>query len=35
MNLFTKRKQTHGHGKQTNGYQRGKGGGRDKLGVWD
>ena len=28
-------KQTHRHGKQTYGYQRGKGWGRDKLGVWD
>ena len=34
MNLFTKQKQTHRHGKQTYGYQRGSGG-RDKLGVWD
>ena len=24
MNLFTKQKQTHGHRKQTYGYQRGK-----------
>ena len=30
MNLYTKQKQTHRHGKQT-GYQRGKGGGRDKF----
>ena len=35
MNLCTKQKQTHKHRKQTYGYQRGKGGGRDKLGVWD
>ena len=35
MNLFTKQKQTHRHRKQTCGYQRGKGMGRDKLGVWD
>ena len=28
------RKQTHGQRKQTYGYQRGKGGERDKLGVW-
>ena len=35
MNLFTKQKQTHRHRKQTYGYQRGKEGGRDKLGVWD
>ena len=27
MNLFTKQKQTHRHGKQTYCYQRGKGGG--------
>ena len=27
MNLFIKQKQTHRHGKQTYGYQRGKGGG--------
>ena len=33
MNLFTEQKQTHRHRKQTYGYQ--KGGGRDKLGVWD
>ena len=25
MNLFTKQKQTHRHGKQTYGYQRGRG----------
>ena len=35
MNLFTKQKQTHRHRKQTYGYQRGRGWGRDKLGVWD
>ena len=35
MNLFTKQKQTHRHRKQTQGYQRGKGWGQDKLGVWD
>ena len=34
-NLFTKQKQTHRLRKQTYGYQRGKVGGRDKLGVWD
>ena len=34
MNLFTKQKQTHRQRKQTNGYQRGKLGGRDKLGIW-
>ena len=32
MTLYTEEKQTHGHWKQTPGYQRGKGG-RDKLGV--
>ena len=26
MNLFIKQKQTHNHGKQTQGYQKGKGG---------
>ena len=35
MNLFTKQKQTHRQRKQTYGYRRGKGWGRDKLGVWD
>ena len=30
MNLYTKKKQTHRHGKQTYGYQRGKGG-RDYI----
>ena len=35
MNLFTKQKQTHRYRKQTYGYQRGKGLGRDKLGVLD
>ena len=35
MNLFTKQKQTHKLRKQTHDYQRGKVGGRDKLGVWD
>ena len=35
MNLFTKQKQTHRIRKQIYGYQRGKVGGRDKLGVWD
>ena len=33
MNLFTKQKQTHRHRKQTCGYQRGKVGGRDRLGI--
>ena len=35
MNLFAKQKQTHRHRKQTYGYQKGKGVGRDKLGSWD
>ena len=35
MNLFTKQKETHKHGKQTYRYQRGKLGGCDKLGGWD
>ena len=35
MSLFTKQKQTHRYRKQTYDYQRGKGKGRDKLGVWD
>ena len=35
MNLWTKQKQTHGQRKQTYGDQRGEGGRRDKLGVWD
>ena len=35
MNLFTKQKQIHRYRKQTYGYQRGKGGGGDKLGVWN
>ena len=35
MNLFTKQKQTHRLRKQAYGYQRGKVGGSDKLGVWD
>ena len=34
MNVFTKQKETYRYRKQTNGYQRGKGG-VDKLGVWD
>ena len=33
MNAYAKQKQTHKHRKQIYGYQRGKGGGRDKL--WD
>ena len=35
MNLFTNQKQTHRHRKQTYGYQRVRGGERDKWGVWD
>ena len=35
MNPFTKQKQTLSPRKQTYGYQRGEGWGRDKLGVWD
>ena len=36
MKLFTKQKETHRHGKQTYGYQRGKAdGGGNKLGVWE
>ena len=35
MNLTTEKKQTHGHGEQTCGYQ-GRGRlGREGLGVWD
>ena len=34
MHLFTKQKQTHEHRKQTF-PQRGKGVGKDELGVWD
>ena len=35
MNLFIRQKQTHGHGKQTYGYQKGKWGWGDKLGARD
>ena len=35
MTLYTKQKWTHGHRKQTYGYQGGNGAGRDKSGVWD
>ena len=37
MNLFTKQKHTHRFWKQTYSYQlpKGKGGGGDKLRVWD
>ena len=33
--LIYKAEQTHRHRKQSYGYQRGKGAGRDKLGTWD
>ena len=35
MNLFTKQKQTYRLRKQVYGYQRGKVGRKDRLGVWD
>ena len=35
MNLYTNQKQTQRHGKQTYGYQMGKGMGWDKFGGWD
>ena len=35
MNLFIKQQQAHRYRKQIYGYQRGKGRGSDKLGVWD
>ena len=35
MDLCVKLKEAHRHRKQTYGYQRGKGGGEDKLGVLD
>ena len=35
MNLFTKQKQTHRLREGTYGYQGGRVGGRDRLGVWD
>ena len=34
MNLFTKQTWTHRLRKQTYGHQRGKVGGKDKLGAW-
>ena len=34
MNLSTGKKQTHGHGELTYGFQEGKGGGWEGLGVW-
>ena len=33
MNIYVKQKQTHRYRKQTCGYQRGEGWGRDKSGV--
>ena len=35
INSFTEQKQTHRLRRETHGYQRGRGGGRNKLGVWD
>ena len=35
MNLFVKEKQICRHRKQTQSYQKGKGVGKGKLGVWD
>ena len=35
MNVYIKQKQIHRQRKQTYGYQRGKGKGRDKLAVGD
>ena len=35
MNLFQNRNRLHRHRKQIYGYQRRKGGRRDKLGIWD
>ena len=35
MNLSTKQKQIHRLREQNYGFQRGKAGGRDKLGKWD
>ena len=34
-NLFIKQKYSQRHRKQSYGNQRGRGGGKDKLGVWD
>jgi len=34
MNLSTEKKQTHGHGEQTCGFQGGRGMEWDGLGVW-
>ena len=35
MQLFIKHKQTHRLQKQATGFQRGKVGVRDRLGLWD
>ena len=35
MNLFTKQTQTHRHREQAHCYEKRKGWGTDKLGVWD
>ena len=35
MNLFTKQKQAHRPRDQIYSYQRERGWGRDKLGIWD
>ena len=35
MNFYIKKKQTHRPRKQMYGDQRGKGEGKDKLGMWD
>ena len=35
MNVFTKQKQSHRHGRHTYGYQRGNVVGKDKSRVWD
>ena len=35
MNLFTKQRQTHRLREWTYGYQGGRMGERDRLGVWD
>ena len=34
MNEFTQQKQTHSLRERTYGYQKGRVGGRDRLGVW-
>ena len=35
MNLFIKQKQTHRPRERTYGYQGGRVGRRDRLGIWD